>query len=238
MSCPWPSATPSSDVRSGPSWSSAHLMTTEALLLLADGRWPTGGYAHSGGLEPAIASGSVRDVDTLEAYVSGRLETVGATEAWLAARAAEANRDPDRLRRLDAEADARTPSHALREASRRMGRGLLRSAAAVWAEVGECPARHHAVVLGVVVMAGGGTPLDAARLAVHGHLAGVLTAAPKLMALDTVEALAIGVRLAARADVIAMEGALATDDGPALNAPALELRADDHAAWEVRLFAS
>ena len=42
-------------------------MSRAALLLLADGRFPAGGYAHSGGLEASIAAGRVRDVADLEA---------------------------------------------------------------------------------------------------------------------------------------------------------------------------
>ena len=34
-------------------------------LLLADGRFPGGGFAHSGGLEPAVADGSVHEPVTV-----------------------------------------------------------------------------------------------------------------------------------------------------------------------------
>ncbi len=38
-------------------------MSTAVLLLLADGRFPGGGSAHSGGLEAAVAAGVVADLD-------------------------------------------------------------------------------------------------------------------------------------------------------------------------------
>ncbi|MDP9074601.1 MAG: urease accessory protein, partial [Actinomycetota bacterium] len=44
-----------------------------AALLLADGRFPGGGHAHSGGLEAAVADGSVADLAGLEAFLIGRL---------------------------------------------------------------------------------------------------------------------------------------------------------------------
>ena len=57
------------------------------LLLLADGRFPAGGYAHSGGLEQAIEAGRVRDEATLHAFLVGALSTVGLNAAGVAAAA-------------------------------------------------------------------------------------------------------------------------------------------------------
>lgn len=74
----------------------------EALLLLADGRFPGGAYAHSGGLEPAVVDGSVDDLASLERFVTGRLTTTGVTEAWLAASACGAAGDAAALAQLDA----------------------------------------------------------------------------------------------------------------------------------------
>src|SRR3989442_13469851 len=101
-------------------------MTLTALLLLADGRFPGGGHAHSGGLEPAVADGAGYDLASLESFLAGRLLTNGEVDAWLAA-AACAEADP---LELDAEADARCPAAALRQASRRVGPGLRRGPAA------------------------------------------------------------------------------------------------------------
>ncbi|MEU5422925.1 urease accessory protein UreF, partial [Streptomyces sp. NPDC020667] len=36
-----------------------------ALLVLADGRFPAGGHAHSGGAEAAVKAGRVRDAESL-----------------------------------------------------------------------------------------------------------------------------------------------------------------------------
>ncbi|NSL42735.1 urease accessory protein UreF, partial [Streptomyces sp. 8P21H-1] len=68
-------------------------MTGAALLVLADGRFPAGGYAHSGGMEAAVASRSVHDAASLAAFCRGRLHTAGLTAAGLAA-AATAGHDP------------------------------------------------------------------------------------------------------------------------------------------------
>jgi urease accessory protein len=87
------------------------------------------------------------------------------------------------------------------------------------------------------VSAGDGTRGDAARLTLHGHLTGVVTAAPKLFAIDMADAMAVAVELAPLVDSL-VTAALDPDLAPAWSAPLVERRADDHATWEVRLFAS
>jgi urease accessory protein len=133
---------------------------TAALLLLADGRLPTGAHVHSGGVEEAVTDGRITGLKDLRRYLDGRLWTTGAVDAALAVASCtlapsdegctsphgvEFRRRP-RPRsgsggaggtlaarsRLDAEAAARVPSPALRRASRTQGRGLLRAARRLW----------------------------------------------------------------------------------------------------------
>ncbi|WP_368858070.1 urease accessory UreF family protein, partial [Streptomyces sp. Vc17.3-30] len=89
-------------------------MSRAALLVLADGRFPAGGHAHSGGAEEAVGAGRIRDAAELGAFCRGRLHTAGLVAAALAAAAADGT-DP---LALDEAADARTPSPALRTAAR------------------------------------------------------------------------------------------------------------------------
>jgi urease accessory protein len=208
----------------------------EALLLLADGRFPGGGYAHSGGLEAAVAEGAVRTIDDLDAFVTGRLTTTGLTDAWLAAGACLVAGVAAALAALDDECDARTPSARLREASRSLGRGLRRAASASWPAVASTSAQHQPVVLGVVAAAAGLDPLGAAHLALHAAMMGPLGAAPKLLPLDMADALAVAARLAPLVDVLALD-AMSESLAPR-SAPALDERAERHATWEVRLFAT
>ncbi|MFT4035249.1 MAG: urease accessory UreF family protein, partial [Patulibacter sp.] len=90
------------------------------LLLLADGRLPAGGHAHSGGLEQAIELRDVTDIASLRAFLDGLLRSAAHTAIAVAATAARAwaAGDDDALLALDAEESARTPSEALRVASR------------------------------------------------------------------------------------------------------------------------
>lgn len=63
-------------------------MTRAALLVLADGRFPAGGHAHSGGAEAAVKAGRITGAASLEDFCRGRLHTAGLVAASLAAAAA------------------------------------------------------------------------------------------------------------------------------------------------------
>ena len=308
-------------------------------LLLGDSRFPAGGHAHSGGVEPAVTAGTVTDLRTLELFLRGRLRTAGLVAAGIAAaacahartrpeipdgtddaggRADDADGERDSFNggsapewaadavgsggiglageqgngvpgesaalvredgfwsELDAEADARTPAPAQREASRRQGRALLRAARVVWpgaaglaslaasvgANAGAASATagatasatsiatraeyragpHHAVVLGAAAAAAGCAPAEAARIAAYQAVAGPVSAAVRLLALDPMRATGILAGLASDIDQVAAQGAAYADrppaDLPCASAPALDLLAETHIRAEVRLFES
>ena len=208
------------------------------LLLLADGRLPSGAHAHSGGIEPVAGLGLVRTVDDLGDFLRGRLHTTGLTTAALAAATFTTALDD-----IDHAADARMPSPASREASRRQGKQLLRAARTVWpsAIYEELPPRpHQPIVLGVAARAAGLGSSDAALAAAHGSVTGPASAAVRLLSLDPIVVHTLLARLAPEVDAVAAEAtdAALLGDIPAPAAPLLELAAEDHATWEVRLFAS
>jgi urease accessory protein len=214
-------------------------MSLAMLLVLADGRLPSGGHAHSGGLEAAVASGRVREVADVGGFLRGRLHTTGLVSAAFAAGACART---DRCSDLDRGLDARTPSPALRRASRAQGRALVRAGRAMWTlpAVGREP--HHPVALGVLAAAAGLGPLEAAVAAAHGAVSGPAGAAVRLLGLDPYAVHALLAGLAPEIDRIAADAAARTEDAvddlPAAGAPLLDLGAELHATWEVRLFAS
>ncbi|MEV0278893.1 urease accessory UreF family protein [Streptomyces sp. NPDC050610] len=223
--------------------------TRGALLVLADGRFPAGGHAHSGGAEPAVKAGRIRDAATLEGFCRGRLHTAGLTSAALAAAAAAGLDALD----LDEAADARTPAPALRAAARRLGRQMMRAARAAWPspELDALAAArprgaHQPIVLGLAARAAGLTPLDAAYASAYEAVSGPATATVRLLSLDPFDATAVLAHLAADLDQVAGAAAEAaaravrdgTDTLPAPSAPLLDITAEQHATWPVRLFAS
>ncbi|MFC9974850.1 urease accessory protein UreF [Spirillospora sp. NPDC127200] len=221
-----------------------------ALLLLADSRLPAGGHAHSGGLEPAVSAGAVRDVAGLAAFLRGRLATSGLVAASLAAAACAHARDGGAEDGagwvvLDAEADARTPSPAQRAASRAQGRSLLRAARATWprAALAALPNDvHHPVVLGAATAAARGTPRDAAGITAYGAVTGPASAAVRLLGLDPLSVHRALADLAGAVDAVADEAAAHASgpwrDLPAASAPVLDLYAELHIRADLRLFES
>jgi urease accessory protein len=224
-------------------------MSRAALFVLADGRFPAGGHAHSGGAEAAVAAGRIKDADSLAEFCRGRLHTAGLVAAALAA-AATAGCDPPAL---DEAADARTPVPALRATARRLGRQMMRAARATWpsAELDALAAArprgaHQPVVLGLAARSAGLGPLDAAYAVAYETVSGPATAAVRLLSLDPFDATAVLARLAPDLDRTAAAAAAATeripeeglDALPAASAPLLDITAQQHAAWPVRLFAS
>lgn len=209
------------------------------LLVLADGRLPSGGHAHSGGLEAAVASGRVREVGDVEGFLRGRLATAGVVAAaFSAATCARTGEWAD----LDLGLDVRTPSPALRKASRAQGRALMRAGRAMWPVpvIGREP--HHPVALGVLASAAGLGPLEAAVAAAHGTVTGPASAAVRLLGLDPYAVHGLLAALAPECDRIAADAAARATDPvdclPAGSAPLLDIGAEVHASWEVRLFAS
>ncbi len=204
-----------------------------------------------------MTAGAITDLSALELFLRGRLRTSGLIAAGLAAAAcAHATAcaptadtcAPTAVTwaRLDAESDARTPSPAQREASRRQGRALLRAARAAWpdapwlSDLGRQP--HHPVILGATAAAAGCTPLEAARIAAYQAVTGPASAAVRLLALDPMQAAAIVARLTGEVDEVATAAAAIAggppEDLPCPSAPALDLLAQAHAQAEVRLFES
>ncbi|NBE54734.1 urease accessory protein UreF [Streptomyces boluensis] len=224
-------------------------MSRATLLVLADGRFPAGGHAHSGGAEAAVAAGRIKDAAGLEAFCRGRLHTSGLVAAALAATAA-LGVDP---LLLDDAADARTPSAALRTVARKLGRQMMRAARSTWPspELDALAAvrpkgAHQPVVLGLAARSAGLGPEDAAHVAVYEAVSGPATAVVRLLSLDPFDATRVLARLAPELDRVAADAVAAArrvpDHGvdalPAASAPLLDIGAEAHAGWAVRLFAS
>lgn len=218
------------------------------LLALADGRFPAGGYAHSGGLEPAVSSGHVRDVEDLAPFLLGRLRTTGLVTAAVAAAACRTVREGTtdaRLADLDAELDARTPSPAQRATSRQLGRQLVRALAAITPELGRIQTGHETphlpIVLGAAYGHHGLTPYDAALACLHETAAGAVAAGVRVLSTDPFATYGALARLAPVIDELALEAvdrSTELDDLPADSGPLQDTNAERHLTRTTRLFAS
>jgi urease accessory protein len=214
-------------------------MAPFAQLLLADGRFPAGGYAHSGGLEPAGVA-----AEDVPAFVAARLEAVAAPDAALALAAARAG-GLGELLELDAEADARTPSPPLRAVSRRLGSQLLRTAAVVWpaepllgAYREQSRSTPRPVAFGLVASLAGLDDVAVAQTFLYDDAATVGAAAVRLLPVDAATIARSLVELEPLVERLAAEAVAAAAPLPVPFAPRLDLLSLAHARRDGRLFAS
>ncbi|HET9171836.1 MAG TPA: urease accessory UreF family protein [Actinospica sp.] len=223
-------------------------MSVIALLMLADSRLPAGTHAHSGGLEAAVAAGRVNDADDLYAFLLGRLTTTGLVAAAFSAAATSAQ-DATTLAELDAEYEARTPSPVQRRVSRALGRQLLRAAGAGWpgpaldlAAAVHPDGPHQPIAFGAAGTAAGITTHDLAVAAALGSVTGPANAATRLMGIDpdtvTTVLAALEPHVQDTADAATKAALGPHSELPSFSAPRLDISAEHHSTWEVRLFAS
>jgi len=148
------------------------------------------------------------------------------------------------LARLDAEADARTPAPAARDASRAQGRGLVRVARAAWPSPAWAllpRAPHHPLALGVAAAAAGCSPHQAALVAAYLSTTAPATASSRLLGLDPVTVAAVLARLGPDVEAVAADAdrAVARGEEPAVESdPLSDLLQTRHTPREDKLFAS
>lgn len=160
---------------------------------LADSSLPTGGFAHSGGLEAALQLGLARAGD-LDGFLREALWQGGsASLPWVAA----AHRSPADVAELDRACDASLPQHVANRASRVQGRSFLRAVAearpaelralADAANEGRWPC-HLAPVFGAALARLGAGREEARRLFLFQSARGIVQAAVRLGAAGPFEA--------------------------------------------------
>ncbi len=240
-SCPWEAA-----VRAG------QVTGIEELAGFLHGRLATAGAvtaafaaaAHLAVAGPAPPGGPA----ATSAARGGRAATSaarGGPAAWSAARGGSVAADGDTLAELDIELDARTAAPALRLASRRQGRALVRAGRVVWpsAAYDRLPdAPHQPIALGVTACAAGLSVEQAALAGAYGVLTVPAGAAVRLLGLDPYQVQLVLARLAGCCATVATDAVAAAGKAPAElpahTAPLADISAELHATWEVRLFAS
>ena len=215
-------------------------MTTSWLLLqLVDGAFPSGGFAHSHGLEATL---HLRGVGRIESFLEEALWQAGRTSLPFVRAAAGGAPLPA----LDALFDASCTSHVANRASRAQGRAFASSCARIWEDAkvqaigrhGSAGPAHHAPVFGAVFGALALAPEDAQRGYLHGTARGVLSAAVRLGLIGPLEAQQV---LAEKSPLLAQILAECNHLDPADNAmaaPLVELFGALHDRLDGRLFQS
>jgi len=177
-------------------------MTSWIVLQLADSAFPTGGFAHSAGLEACIQAGEVRGGTEVERFAHELIDQLARGSLPLVGAVHDA---PARLCEVDAFAVATLWSHVAARASRAQGRALLDVAARSFKHQALVDARaalargelagHLAPAYGFVTHALGVARDDALATFLHLGVRGVLSAAVRLGAIGPTESQAMHLRL-------------------------------------------
>jgi urease accessory protein len=217
---------------------------------LADSAFPTGGFAHSNGLEAAWHHGAVRQGHQLAAFVRASLHQAGHS---LLPFVSDAHAAPERLSEFDQLCDALTSNHVANRASRFQGRALLAAARRIFIAPRDSerldaskeqllrqpvPCGHLAPVFGAVASVLDLARETAQRLFLFGHLRGLIAAAVRLNIVGPLEAQAIQRGLAGSAEQVLRSSSALTSDDIAQTAPLLDLWQGTHDRLGSRLFQS
>lgn len=206
------------------------------LLQLADSAFPTGGFAHSAGLEAAAQAGLVPDV---RAFAREAIWQAGLGALPLI-RAAHCS--PPELPALDARAEAFLVNHVANRASRTQGRAFSSTCARIFPERFQRPppglCLHLAPLWGAVFAALGVPLLDAQRLHLWTCARGALSAAVRLGLVGTLESQSLLASLDPVLDEALQQCGPLALDALSQPAPLLDLLQGTHDRLYSRLFQS
>jgi urease accessory protein len=222
-----------------------------SLLQFTDGLFPAGAYAHSFGLESYVQEGAVRDAAGVEAFLRALLEgSSGPTDAVVALCAwrAAGSDDLEACLRIDRTVDAMKPTAELRNASRQIGRQVLRIASRENAhglvadlfravESGVTPG-HHPIALGVVGSLLGWAREETAAAYLYSTSAAVVAAALRLLPLGQSTGQHILWSMQPSIGRLAKAAENKGSEDIWSYAPGLEIAAMRHAMLDARLFRS
>ena len=221
-----------------------------ALLHLCDSLFPTGGYAHSDGLEAAVADSRVKTAVDLDCWLDASLrESFGSCDGLAVVYAMQAVADArwEDVRALDEEIHALRPSSTARAATRHMGRRLLRTWMGTYPDSSEPFAAATRsleatlpVAFGIVCASIGITSRAAVEAFAYTRLAATMSCAMRLLPIGQHEAHAKLATALARVPPLALDIERRADRGdrPGMFAPGLDLAAMSQRHVHSRLFLS
>lgn len=209
---------------------------------LIDSAFPTGGFAHSSGLEAAWQHGEVRGRTELLTFVEASLAQLGhATLPFVTA----AFDEPGRLTEFDQLCDAFTTNHVANRASRAQGRAFLTAAERVFTVGQTSRLSPSSKTNGSSRMAADATPVlefahfapvfglclrrlhvsrdTATRMFFFNHLRSVFAAAVRLSIVGPMEAQILQHRLSPKAEEVLKCCEMLTLDAIAQTSPLLDL---------------
>jgi urease accessory protein len=204
---------------------------------LMDSAFPTGGFAHSSGLEAAWQHGEVRGRAELVQFAEASLDQLGHASLPFVTAAFDA---PEKISEFDHLCDAFTTNHVANRASRAQGRAFLTAVERIFAErqppvgrVGEERLKragreagapwHFAPVFGACLRRLDFSQETTGRMFFFNHLRSVLAAAVRLNIVGPMEAQILQNRMSPAVETVLAQCAALTLEDLAQTAPLLDL---------------
>lgn len=195
---------------------------------LIDSAFPTGGFAHSGGLEAAWQHGEVGTRVELSSFLEASLHQAGRSALPLVL---AAHAEPERLTEFDRLCDAFMNNHVANRASRLQGRAFLLAVEGVFPALisharstsVQPPFSHLAPVFGAVARWFHINELTTTRLFLFSHLRSLLAAAVRLNIVGPMAAQRMQFHLSGRVEAMGEQSAGLTLADLAQTAPLLDL---------------
>lgn len=194
---------------------------------LADSAFPTGGFAHSAGLEAAWQQGEVRDRKELASFLEASLQQLGHASLPFVTAAFD---QPARVAEWDGLCDAFTTNHVANRASRSQGRAFLAAVERIYPsglrsvnESEPLACGHFAPVFGCSLGRLGVSRPTTAGLFFFCQLRGMVTAGVRLNIVGPMEAQILQQHLSPVAGRILQNCANLTPENIAQTAPLLDL---------------
>ena len=212
---------------------------------LIDSAFPSGGFAHSAGLEAAMQHGHVVDSAGVRAFARQSLAQCGRSALPLVT---AAHRRPEDVADLDEFCDVFLSNPIGNRASRAQGRALLTSVARSFPDVEvttiaqgiqiDAAAGHYAPLFGALFNVLGVNLIDTQRAFLFITLRSVSSASVRLGLIGTYEAQTIHADLAPHIDTVIQECGALAPDAIAQTAPLIDLFQSTHDRLYSRLFQS
>ncbi|HYO08872.1 MAG TPA: urease accessory UreF family protein [Tepidisphaeraceae bacterium] len=212
---------------------------------MVDSAFPTGGFAHSAGLESAWQQGEVRSPEELRDFIGYALvqQAAGALPFAL-----EARRRPEAFADLDALLDAMLTNHVANRASRAQGRALAATAVDGFGmrdlyslrpmlRAGRSPG-HLAPVYGMVAAIERIPLADTGHMLMFTHLRGLISAAVRLGIIGPLQGQRLQRELSTLGGDLAERAADRTAEDAAQTSPMLDLLQASHERLYSKLFVS
>ncbi len=192
---------------------------------LVDSAFPTGGFAHSLGLEAAWQHGEVRNRAELVSFVEAGLLQLGHASLPFVLAAFD---EPEKLAECDQLCDAFTSNHVANRASRAQGRAFLTAVERIFKSEIQNPKSeihfaHFAPVFGACLRRLEVSRDTTARIFFFSHLRSVLAAAVRLNCVGPMEAQMLQHRLTPKLEEILERCSSLSVDDLAQTSPLLDL---------------